>query len=228
MVCAASMIAVSGAPPADAIDAPIDAPASGIQFVQGAYASSQTDVNTLSVVMPMPQTAGSINVVFVSWFSTDGLSTLTDTQGIVYQQRINPPGGSIRMSAYTSAPLAQGGNTVTVTFTGPSKNPELRVLEYRGVSTTNPIGMNRRNQSSGNTCSVNIDTSTAGEVVVVGNTADGVDTLTLSTGFTERMRTVPGQHVVGDAKPMTPGQLNPTVGLTGSAAWVMEAITLRP
>ena len=212
----------------DTADAPIDAAPTGIQFVQAAYAASQTPVSSLTVALPQPQLAGSINVVFVSWFSTDGLSNLTDTQSATYQQRVNPPGGSIRMSAFTSTPLAGGANSVTVMFTGQTDFPEIRVLEYRGVSATAPVGQARRGQNTSDTCSVTIDVNDPGELVVVANAADSVDTTTFSAGFVERLRTVPGQHVVGDYKPTMAGQLTPTIGLTGSAAWVMEAIALRP
>lgn len=214
--------------PADATDAPIDAALTGVQYVQSAYTSSQTPVTSLTVAMPLPQTAGSINVVFISWFSTDGLSSVTDTQGAMYQQRINPPGGAVRMSAFTSTPLAAGANSVKVMFSGGTNFPEIRVLEYRGVSVTNPVGQARRDQNTSDSCSVNINTSVAGEVVIVANAAQNVDTTALSAGFIERMRTVPGQHVVGDFTPLTPGQLAPSAGLTGTAPWVMEAITLRP
>jgi hypothetical protein len=226
---------VSGAPPdgstdaaIDTADAPADAFATGVQFVQAAYADSQTTVSSLTVAMPQPQTAGAINVVFISWFSSDGLASITDTQGVLYQQRINPPGGTVRMSAYTSGPLVFGANSVTVTFTGPTDFPEIRVVEYRGVSATNPVGSTRRSQNMSGTCSVTIDTAGAGEVVVVANAAENTSTTTLSTGFTERLRTAFGQHVVGDARPVMPGQLTASAGLTGTTAWIMEAITLRP
>ncbi len=212
----------------DMADAPIDAALTGVQFVQGAYTSSQTPVNSLTVAMPQPQTAGSINVVFVSWFSTDGLSSVTDTQGSTYQQRINPPGGTVRMSAFTTGPLQAGANSVTVLFSGGTSFPEIRVLEYRGVSMVSPVGSTRRNQNTSSACTVTIDTKVAGEVVIVGNTAESVDSLTLDAGFTERMRTVPGQHVVGDLTVMMPGQITVTVDLAAMAPWVMEAITLRP
>lgn len=210
------------------IDAAIDAPASGVQFVQAAYASSVAPVTSLTVALPQPQTAGSINVVFVSWFSPDGLVSITDTQGASYQQRINPPGGAMRLSAYTSGPLPGGANSVTVMFTGSTNFPEIRVLEYRGVAATMSVGQARRNQNTSSTCSVTIEVNDPGEVVVVANAADAVDTLTLSPGFVERLRTSPGKHIAGDFKPPTPGQLTASVGLSDSAAWVMEAITLRP
>ena len=114
-------------------------------FVQQNYATPQTPQTQVNVTLAGAQTAGNLNVVVVGWGdSTSAVSTVSDFSGNVYQLAVGPTvySGKLSQAIYFSSNIraaAANANTISVTFTAPATFPDIRVLEYSGISTTNPM-----------------------------------------------------------------------------------------
>src|SRR5215469_13415060 len=107
-----------------------------ISFAQMASATPQTPTSTVNVTYPGAQTAGNMNVVAVGWNDTTAtVQSVKDSAGNTYGLAIGPTSGSaLQQSIYYAPNITGGNNTVTVTFSQAAVNPDIRVLEYSGVS----------------------------------------------------------------------------------------------
>ncbi|MGH9356728.1 MAG: hypothetical protein ACRD10_11415, partial [Terriglobia bacterium] len=116
-----------------------------ISYVQGNYATPQASQATVAVPFTAAQAAGDLNVIVVGWNdSTATVSAVTDKSGNTYLRAVGPTivGGTLSQSIYYAkniAPAAAGANTVTVTFSAAAAYPDIRILEYSGADSTNPV-----------------------------------------------------------------------------------------
>jgi hypothetical protein len=163
----ASMVQVpSGTPPPP--------PPSGISFVQGNSATS-----TSSSSLPIPylngQIAGDLNAVAVMWGDTTStVSSVTDSKGNTYTRAAGPtPNTGLQQSIYYAKNIAGGSNTVTVKFNQAASYPNVNVLEYSGLDTTNPLDVSHALSGSGTTASSGSATTTSANELIfgAGNTA---------------------------------------------------------
>ena len=108
-----------------------------ISFGQVAAATPQSPTATVPVTFPGAQTAGDLNIVVVGWNDTTAaVQSVKDSAGNTYNLAIGPTSGTaLQQSIYYAAPIVGGSNTVTVTFTQAAVYPDVRILEYRGVTT---------------------------------------------------------------------------------------------
>src|SRR4029077_17848568 len=92
---------------------------------------------TVPVSYPAAQTAGDLNVVVVGWNDTTSTGqSVKDSAGNSYLLGIGPTTGTgLRQSIYYAPSIVGGSNTVTVTFSQAATFPDVRILEYRGVTT---------------------------------------------------------------------------------------------
>ena len=107
-----------------------------ISFTQVASATPQSPTGTVSVSYPGAQTAGDLNVVVVGWNDTAAtVQSVKDSGGNNYVLAIGPTSGTaLRQSIYYLSNIVGGNNTVTVTFSQSAVAPDIRILEYRGVT----------------------------------------------------------------------------------------------
>src|SRR5262249_46012117 len=117
-----------------------------ISFVQVNSGTPQSAaVASVAVKFTAAQTAGNFNVVVVGWNdATAQVQAVTDTMGNTYQRAVGPTvrAGSGSQSIYYAANIAAASansNTVTVTFTPSAAFPDVRIAEYSGVATVNPV-----------------------------------------------------------------------------------------
>ena len=112
-------------------------PAGGISFIQVASATPQAKTATVNVTYPASQTAGDLNIVVVGWNDTTStVQSVKDSAGNAYNLAIGPTKGTgLQESIYYAANIAGGSNTVTVAFNQAAAAPDIRILEYRGVTT---------------------------------------------------------------------------------------------
>ena len=91
----------------------------------------------MSVTYPAAQTAGDLNIVVVGWNDTTStVQSVKDSGGNSYSLAIGPTKGTgLQQSIYYAANIVGGANTVTVTFNQAAADPDIRILEYRGVTT---------------------------------------------------------------------------------------------
>jgi len=195
-----------------------------ISFAQVASATPQSSTATVSVAYPAAQTAGDLNVVVVGWNNTTStISTVKDSVGNTYKLAIGPTTGTgIRQSIYYAANIAGGSNTVTVTFSQAAAFPDIRILEYRGVTAVDVTA-----GASGSSTSANSGTATTTSANELIFGADYVSTRTKAagSGFTSRIITSPDGDIAEDKIVTTAGSNSATATLSASGAWVMQMVT---
>ena len=102
--------------------------------------------------------------------------------------------------------------------------PDVRILEYRGVTTLDVTA-----GASGNsaTASSGAATTTVANELIFG--ADMVATLTKAagTGFTSRVITTPDGDIAEDKTVTTAGSNTATATLTSAGPWVMQMATFK-
>ena len=108
-----------------------------ISYTQVASATPQSATATVPVTFPGAQTAGDLNIVVVGWNDTTStVQSVKDSAGNTYKLAIGPTSGSgLQQSIYYAANILAGTNTVTVTFNQAATFPDIRILEYQGVTT---------------------------------------------------------------------------------------------
>ena len=135
----------------------------------------------MSVTYTSAQTAGNLNVVVVGWNDTTAaVSSVTDSSGNVYTLAVGPtknPGSpgtySLTQSIYYAANIvgaAASANTVTVRFSVAAVSADIRTLEYRGLSNSNPVDVTAAAIGTNATSNSGAATTTnANDLIVGGN-----------------------------------------------------------
>ncbi len=161
-----------------------------ISFVQVAYKTS-VSASSLATAYPAAQTAGNLNVVVVGWNDTSSsVSSITDTKGNTYIRAVGPTAGSaLTQSIYYAKSIAGGTNTVTVVFNQTAAYPDVRVLEYSGADTTNPLDVTAAATGTGTTANSGSATTTSASELVFGAGMTFDIYNSAGTGFTNRVIT---------------------------------------
>ena len=195
-----------------------------ISFGQVASATPQSPTATVAVTYPAAQTAGDLNVVVVGWNDTAAtVQSVKDSAGNAYSVAIGPTTGTgMQQSIYYAGSIVGGNNTVTVTFSQAAAFPDVRILEYRGVTTLDVTA-----GASGSSAAANSGaaTTTSANELIFG--ADMVSTSTgaAGSGFTSRIITSPDGDIAEDKLVTTAGSNSATATLTGAGPWVMQMAT---
>ena len=205
------------------------ASAGSIGFVQ---VNDLTDHPTsVSVAYGRAQTGGDLNVVVVGWNDTvSSVSSVTDTKGNIYSLAVGPTRGtSLSQSIYYAKNIvaaAAGANTVVVNFNQSPAVPDIRILEYSGLSTTSPLDVTQGAFSNSSSASSGSATTTAANELIFG--ASTVATATAGPGstFTSRIITASGD-LAEDSIVATTGSYSATAPLTSSGNWVMQMATFK-
>src|SRR6516164_2326547 len=137
-----------------------------IAYVQGNYATPQTSQSTVNITFTAAQVAGVLNVVVVGWNdSAATVSSVRDSKGNVYTRAVGPTilRGLASQAVYYAKNIvsaAAGTNRVTVTFSTAAVYPDIRILEYRGADTNNPVDVTAANSGNSSTSNSGLATST--------------------------------------------------------------------
>ena len=204
-----------------------------IVFVQGNYADPQSSQTTLSVPYTSAQSSGNLNIVIVGWNnSTSNIASVTDTKGNNYTVAAAPISisGIATQTIYYAkniASAAAGGNAVTVTFTNSASFPDIRILEYSGLDTLNPLDTaggltgNSATSSSGSITTVNPN-----DLLVAGNT---VQTLTTGPGpgYSTRVLSSPDADIAEDQIVSAATTYSATAPVSPAGAWIMQLVAFR-
>jgi len=199
-----------------------------ITFKQVNSATPQTNQTSVGVGFSAAQTAGNLNVVVVGWNDiTSNVISVTDSSGNVYQAAAPVArGGSISQAIYFARSItANANNTVTVTFNTAASYVDLRILEYGGIDTVNPLDQTASAVGSSSTAdSGNVTTTAANELVFgAGTTTGGFSGA--GSGFTTRVITNPDADIAEDRIVSATGTYAATA--TQSGTWVMQVVTFR-
>ena len=200
--------------------------AAAISFVKVAAATPQSPSGTVAVTYPGGQTAGDLNIVVVGWNDTTAtVQSVLDSAGNVYTLAIGPTSGTrLRQSIYYAKNILGGNNTVTVTFSQPATYADIRVLEYRGVST---LDVRAGASGTGTSCNSGSATTTAANELIFGANTVSTDTKAPGTGFTSRIITYIDSDIAEDRIVNIAGTYSATATLGTSGNWVMQMVTFK-
>jgi hypothetical protein len=203
---------------------------STIAFMQAKSATPQSPTATVSVPA-MTQTAGNLNVVAVGWNdSVSSITSISDTLHNTYNiAAVLTTGTNLRQVIYYAQNIAGGSNSVTVTFNQAVPFADVRVLEYRGLSTTAAFDAALGNSGSGATASAGpLTTASANELVFAAAMTGGVIN-SAGSGFTARIKT-PDGDIGEDELAAATGSYTATAPVTpynGTSTWVMQVAAFK-
>jgi hypothetical protein len=196
-----------------------------ISFVQVASATPQSSPTAVTVAYPSAQTAGDLNVVVVGINdTTTTVQSVQDTAGNVYTRAIGPTvGGGLQQSIYYAPNIIGGTNSVTVTFNGAAPYPDIRILQYRGVSA---VDVTAGASGSGTTTNSGAATTTSSNALVFGASMVSSWTMGAGTGFTARIITPIDSDIAEDRIITAAGSYSATSSIA-SGAWVMQMVIFK-
>ena len=163
-------------------------------------------------------------MVVVGWNDTTStVQSVKDSAGNTYRLAIGPTTGTaLRQSIYYARNIAGGSNTVTVTFSQAAAYPDVRILEYRGVTT---LDVTAGASGSSTSASSGAATTTSANELIFGADIVATTTKAAGSGFTSRVITSPDGDIAEDKVVTTAGSNSATATLTTSGPWVMQMAT---
>jgi chitodextrinase len=203
-----------------------------IAFIQANSAVPQSAQANVSLAFTLAQTGGNLNVVVVGWNSSSGqVTSVTDTRGNVYVSAVGPTsvGGFGTQSIYYAAgitPAAANANTVTVAFDSAVPYADIRIAEYSGISSVNPVDVVAAASGSGTSSSSGTVTTTNPADLLVGANLVASGTTGAGTSFTNRVITNPDGDILEDRIVTTAGSYSATAPLY-SGTWIMQMVAFK-
>jgi len=198
-------------------------------FVQANSGPSTIQPSNSSVAVSYlnPQSPGNLNIVAVGWGdTTSSISSITDTQGNTYIPAVGPTSTTgLQQSIYYAKNIIGGSNKVTVTFSQAASYPDVRVLEYSGADTTNPLDVTAAGTGTGTAANSGFATTTSSNELIFGSGTTGNAFSAAGSGFTSRMINIYG-NIAEDKIVTSSGSYNATA-TTSSSNWVMQMATFR-
>jgi hypothetical protein len=203
----------------------------GAQFVQVASATPQSTTTSVAATYSAPQTAGDLNVVIIGWNDVNAaVQSVIDSAGNTYALVGAPiTGTGLRQAIYYSRNIvSSSGNAVTVTFNQGATKPDLRILEYSGVATANPLDVSTGASGNGNIAdSGNVTTSAADELIIGADMVSNNTTIMAGAPFNIRAITSPNSDLAADRLVNVPGSYHAWAPLNASGPWIMQVVTFR-
>jgi hypothetical protein len=212
---------------------PSPSPSRGLGYVQGNYAVPQTPQTRVTVPYTATQSAADLNVVVVGWNDTTAqVSSVTDTVGNTYNLAVGPTqvSGTLSQSIFYAknvAAAAAHANAVTVTFSQAAAYPDIRILEYSGIDSTNPVDVFLGAAGNNSTSNSGAVTTTNATDLLVGANCVLALTSGPGSGFTSRMITEPDGDIAEDTVVSATGSYSATAPLGNSSPWVMQMVAFR-
>jgi hypothetical protein len=201
-----------------------------IAFVQVNSLAPQSALTSVSVSYAQAQRAGDLNVVAIGWNDTTAsIASVSDTSGNVYQ--VAAPmarGQGLSQAIYYAKNVnasATGANVVIITFTSAAAFPDIRILEYANVSSTNALDVTASASGTTSTASSGSATTTAAKEVVVGAGMTSGTFTRAGTSFTSRVITNPDADIAEDRITTAAGSYSATASVSGG--WLMQMATFR-
>jgi len=208
--------------------------AAPIAFVQSNSATPlSSSQSTVTVTFTAAQTLGNLNVVVVGWNdSTSTISGVTDSRGNSYA----PAAAPVVQSATASQAIyyaknifaaATGANTVTVSFNVGARFPDIRIAEYSGLDTVNPldVSVGAQGTTTSTSNSGSVTTTTANDLLVGANLVQSTTTAA-GSGYTSRTITQDGD-ILEDRVVTVTGSYSATAALDKIQPWIMQIVAFR-
>ncbi len=143
----------------------------GQTFVQ--VNSNPTALNAASVTVSYttPETAGHLNVVVIGWTdTTSSVTSVVDDNTNTYRLAGTTAGHGLSQAIYYAPNIVLPNNTsptITVTFNQIAAFPDVRILEYSGLSATAPLDTWTGNTGV-STSADSLATTTTGTDLILG------------------------------------------------------------
>ncbi len=206
-----------------------------LNHVQCNYAAPQSPLTAVTVPYTAAQTAGNLNVAIVGWNdSTAQISSVTDSKGNVYQLAVGPTvlTGSAPFSQaiyYAKSIVAAtgGANAVTVRFNAAAIYADVRILEYSGVDTVNPVDAAVGSTGNGATSNSGAVVTKNANDLLVGANMVWTATTGPGSGLTQRMITNPDGDIVEDRVVTAVGSYSAGAPLRSAGPWMMHMVAFR-
>jgi len=211
-----------------------------INFIQEADAGDAINSRTsIDVIVPGTQAAGDLNVVIIG-FADVAQHTIqvTDLAGNTYTQALPPQATNGTVTALTQVIFyakniaANPANTVTVHFNPAALAPDVRVAEYSGLDTANPLDTAAAAAASafdgnGQTATADsgpISTTFANNLIIAGATVENQVT---APGLINIAITANGNLIEHKVNSVAQAGVHATAGLSGDQDWVMQAVVFH-
>jgi IPT/TIG domain len=196
----------------------------GQAFVQ-VNSNTATSAPIVPVTYTAPETAGNLNVVVVGWSdTTSSVVSVVDDNTNTYRLAGTTAGHGLSQAIYYAPNILVAPHatpTVTVTFNQPAAFPDVRILEYSGLSTTFPLDTWTGNTGV-STAADSLATTTTQTDLILGAGTTGAGFTTPGAGFTTRLITPVFGDIVEDSGVALPaGSHNATATLT-NGSWLMQ------
>ncbi len=207
--------------------------AATVSYVQGNSATAQSAQTTVNVTFTGVQAAGDLNVIVVGWNNTtSSVGTVTDKSGNVYTRAVGPTVSStaLSQSIYYSkniAAAAAGANIVTVTFSPAAAFPDIRILEYSGADTANPVDVTAAAAGSSTSSNSGAATTTTAADLIFGANMVATGTTGPGASFTSRILTSPDADIAEDRMVSATGSYSAVAPMSPSGRWVMQMVAFR-
>jgi hypothetical protein len=203
-------------------------PGGAIGFVQVKAATPQSASALVVVGYPLPQTAGNLNIVAIGWNDTTStVSSVKDSRGNSYTLAIGPTTGTgLRQSIYYAKNIVGGSNSVTATFNQPAAFVDLRILEYSGLDTSDPLDVTAGAAGSGTSPGSGSATTTSSNELIFGAGITRTHFTGAGTAFTSRIITTPDGDIAEDKVVSGVGSYSTAAPAT-SSSWVMQMAAFR-
>jgi hypothetical protein len=204
-----------------------------ITFVQANYGTRLTSQTQVVVPYTAAQTAGNLNIIVVGWNDTTAsVVSVTDSNKNVYAPAVGPTqfAGYATQSIYYAkniAGTAAGMNSVTVSFSAAAVRPDIRILEYAGLDTVNPLDVTAGNMgNTENTDSGFVTTRSATELLFAASTVF-TSVPGPGSGYIARIVTNPDGNIAEDRPVAAIGRYRSTAPLNAAGPWIMQLVTFR-
>jgi hypothetical protein len=202
---------------------------SSIGFVQ-VNSATPSSGSTVSVIYNQAQTAGDLNIVAVGWHDTTSkVVSVKDSLHNKYSLAMGPSTGTgLRQSIYYATNILAGSNTVTVTYSQSATAPDIRILEYKGVSTLDVTVHDTGSSGSNATVTSGSATTTSPNELVfaAGMTSGGFSAS--GSGFTNETITADGDIAEDQIVSVTGAKAATAVlGSSGTQNWLMQMATFK-
>ncbi len=206
---------------------------SPISYVQGNYSDPQSPQTSVTARFNSAQSAGDLNVVVIGWKDTTAqISRVADSAGNTYALAAGPTlhsgfGSQAIYYAKNIAAAGAGTNSVTVTFNTAARSPDLRILEYSGADTNNPLDVtvagtgNSRNTNSGSA------TTTSSTDLILGTNLGASITSGPGNNFTKRLLSTPQGNLVEDRSVTSMGSYSASSSIFPAGNWIMQMVAFR-
>ncbi len=205
----------------------VPALALGQTFVQ-VNSNTAASAATVAVTYTAAEAAGNLNVVVVGWSdTTSSVASVTDDNTNTYKLVGTTAGHGLSQAIYYAPNIAvtpHATPTVTVAFNQAAVSPDVRILEYSGLSTTFPLDNWAGITANSATADSGPATTTGTDLILGAGTAGpGTGFNAAGATFTLRLLTPGFGDIVEDSNAGLPaGSYKATAALSPAGTWVMQ------